>query len=119
AALLTSTLVMTAATSWKFGAILPNRSFEGGFRKLVRNPSKGQRELAAWLKGVCDRLPSGSIVAANSRILAHLGNCDKIVLPDRRRHADYMVFGPTPNPLRRAVKNDVRRKHLLELDGFQ
>ncbi len=119
AAGLASSLVLTGICSWKFGAIIPNTTFMAGFRPLVREPSKSQRRLAAWLKTVCNELPEGSTVAANSRMLAHLGNCSKIVLAEDRKRADYLIYRSTRNPLTKRVEADIKRGYLVEIDNHE
>ncbi len=118
AALVGITLVMSAGASWKFGGLIPNRSFKGGFRGLDRSPSTKQKETAAWLKTICPKLPEDVVVAANSRILPHLGNCSKIILAEQRKKADYLVFGPTTEPLRSRVRRDIDRGYLTKVDEF-
>ncbi len=115
-ALLGSTLTLTTICSWKFGAIISNQTFSAGFRPLVRKPSSSQLRLAAWLKTVCPTLPEGATVATNSRMLAHLGNCDKIVLPQHRKRADFLIYRPTTDPLTKKIASEAKRGYLEEVD---
>lgn len=84
-------LVSSVLASWKFGAIVENGSFEGGFRPINRHPTDDQIAGDRWLRKVSRSLPRGAKVAASSRILTHLGSVTSIYLLDERQHCDYVV----------------------------
>src|SRR5581483_10980518 len=91
-------LLTTLLCSWKFGALVENASFVGGFRPLYRDDDKEHDELAAWLKGIAKTFPRGARVAGNSRIITHLGPVTNIDLLENRTKADYVVINVESRP---------------------
>ncbi len=91
-------LASTLLCSWKFGGLVANGSFEGGFRPLVREATPEHRATAAWLKQIARSLPRGAKVAANSRIVTHLGAVTHLGLFDSRWTSDYVVASITSRP---------------------
>jgi hypothetical protein len=91
-------LVTTLLCSWKFGALVENTSFQGGFRPLYREDMPDRRELAAWLKGIARTFPRGARVAGNSRIITHLGPVTSLDLLEHRTKADYVVINIDTRP---------------------
>lgn len=85
-------LSCTLLTSWRFGGILPNRTFHAGFRPLSRSPSPEDLERDRSLKAVCRAVPEGAIVAANEPHLPHLGRCAGYQVKKRRLQADYLAW---------------------------
>lgn len=90
--------VTTLLCSWKFGALIENTSFQGGFRPLNRDDVPERRELSAWLKGVALGFPRGARVAGNSRIITHLGAATSLDLLENRTKADYVVTNVDVKP---------------------
>ncbi len=118
-ALLSACVTSSVLCSWQFGAWIPNRTFRGGFRSLERNPTQTKRDRAAWLKTVCGKLPKDAVVATNSRMLAHLGDCTGIVLIQHRKRADYVVYLPSRGTTKRAIDRERRQGRLVEIEKFQ
>ncbi len=111
-------LVSTLLCSWKFGGIVPNGSFTGGFRPLVRTVSPGGLAMDAWLRKFARSLPKGAKVAANSRILTHLGPVTSVLMIDDRARADYVVAGMANHAVARELRPEIRAGRLIQLDSF-
>lgn len=101
-------LICTLLSSWKLGGLVPNASFQGGFRPLQNVPDM---ELDAWLKKVGRSLPRGAKVAGNSRLITHLGIVTSIYLPEMRRAADYVVTN-TKSPSGAPILQEAARGEL-------
>jgi uncharacterized membrane protein len=71
-------LVAAAAVSWKFGGIVPNDVFKGGFYRVDRELSDKQRETHAWVREMVDQIPPGSSVGVSNKLGPHASG---------RRHA--------------------------------
>jgi hypothetical protein len=92
-------LVATLLCSWKFGGLIENSSFQGGFRPLIREAAPENRAAAAWLKKVALSLPRGARVAGNSRLITHLGPVSNLDLLEHRTQADFVVANIASRPL--------------------
>ncbi|HEX4341291.1 MAG TPA: DUF2079 domain-containing protein [Polyangiaceae bacterium] len=91
-------LVTTLICSWKFGALVENSDFQGGFRPLNRDHDPEHVALARWLKQIALTIPKGSRIAGNSRIITHLGPVTSIDLLENRAKADYVVVNVASRP---------------------
>jgi uncharacterized membrane protein len=114
-ALAAGVLVSTALCSWKFGALLPNGSFHSGFRPLVREANAANLELDAWLRGFARSLPKNSGVAANTRLIPHLGIVSRVLMVDDRRDADYVIAGLKNFDIARLVKPEIASGELVQI----
>lgn len=73
-ALLGGALVAALLVSWKFGAILENASFRGGFVPVARTLSEDARQRYAWIREQVAKIPPGASVAATNRLGPHISN---------------------------------------------
>jgi uncharacterized membrane protein len=92
---LAACLAVTAVTSWRFGGLLPNRTFHAGFKPLQRKPTEADLRRDAMMKEVCRIVPKGTTVAASEPNLPHLGRCSGYVGKAKRHLADYLIWGFT------------------------
>ncbi len=76
--LLLAMVVASGAVSWKFGGLLPNDAFRGGFYKVARSLSDDQRETHAWIKEMVGQIPPGASVGVSNKLGPHASG---------RRHA--------------------------------
>ena len=111
-------LVTTLLCSWKFGALIGNASFQGGFRPLNREYSPERRARVAWLKKIALTLPRGARVAANSRLITHLGPVSNLDLLDNRAKADYVVVNVDSRPYGRRLLEEAAAGDLTLMDSF-
>jgi uncharacterized membrane protein len=114
-ALVLGILVSTLLCSWKFGALLPNGSFHSGFRPLVRTTNQASLELDAWLRGFARSLPRGAKVAANTRLIPHLGKVSIVYMIDQKRDADYVIAGMANRDIARLVTPDIKSGELVQI----
>ncbi|KYF50301.1 hypothetical protein BE04_05215, partial [Sorangium cellulosum] len=73
-ALLAATLVASALVSWKFGGLVENASFRGGFHRVARALTPEQEATYAWVRKQVESIPPGAIVGATSKMGPHVSN---------------------------------------------
>lgn len=78
AGLVVGMLVAAAAVSWKFGGILPNDAFKGGFYKVARTLTNDQRATHTWIRDMVSQIPPGASVGVSNKLGPHASG---------RRHA--------------------------------
>jgi uncharacterized membrane protein len=72
--LLAAAFVMSLLTSWKFGGILDNASFHGGFGPPARGLSEKDRETWAWIQGAVAKIPDDASVGTTNRAGAYVSS---------------------------------------------
>lgn len=73
-ALLLGALTASLLISWKFGGILQNQSFKGGFAPVARGLTDKDRELYAWVRAQVDKIPPRASVGTTNRLGEHVSN---------------------------------------------
>lgn len=73
-ALLAAMLVASALVSWKFGGIIENASFRGGFSRVARELTPDQEATYAWVRKQVEAIPPGAVVGATSKMGPHVSN---------------------------------------------
>ncbi|WP_437598201.1 DUF2079 domain-containing protein [Sorangium sp. So ce590] len=73
-ALLAAVLVASALVSWKFGGLVDNASFRGGFARVARNLTPEQEATYAWVRQQVEAIPPGAIVGATNKMGPHVSN---------------------------------------------
>ncbi len=73
-ALLTAAFVASLLVSWKFGGIVDNATFHGGFGPVARTLTDKDRETYAWIREQTDQIPIKDSVGATNRTGAHIAN---------------------------------------------
>ncbi|XXX75144.1 DUF2079 domain-containing protein [Sorangium sp. So ce134] len=73
-ALIAAMLVASALVSWKFGGLVENASFKGGFHRVARKLTPEQEATYAWVRKQVESIPPGAIVGATSKMGPHVSN---------------------------------------------
>lgn len=73
-ALLAAAAVSSVLISWKFGGIVENATFRGGFARVTRSLSPAHRQTYAWVREQVEKIPPGAIVGATSKMGPHISN---------------------------------------------
>ena len=73
-ALLFAAFVASLLVSWKFGGVLENTTFRGGFTPPARALGVKEAETYAWIREQVDKLPIGASVGLTQRTGAHAAN---------------------------------------------
>lgn len=85
--LLASVLASSLLMSWKFGGVMPNASFRGGWARIPRTLSAAQVENYQKFRALIEQIPLDASVIATSRVAPHVSN--------RAEVWDYRHTGPT------------------------
>jgi uncharacterized membrane protein len=73
-ALLAGAFVASLLTSWKFGGVIDNGSFHGGFGPPARSLSDKDRETYAWIEREVAKIPRDASVGTTNRAGAYVSN---------------------------------------------
>ncbi|WP_437277087.1 DUF2079 domain-containing protein [Sorangium sp. So ce375] len=73
-ALLAAMVVAAALMSWKFGGLVENASFRGGFSRVARKLTPDQEATYAWVRQQVEAIPPGAVVGATSKMGPHVSN---------------------------------------------
>lgn len=89
-AAIAATIVGTILVSLKFGGILENASFRGGFNRPVRKVSGEERKTFDWVEETIAKIPPDASVASSDKMGSHISN--------RARAYFYKVTVKAPGP---------------------
>lgn len=73
-AVIAAMFVATALVSLKFGGILDNTSFKGGFVRPVRKLTAEDRKTFEWIDQTIATIPDGASVASSDKMGSHVSN---------------------------------------------
>ncbi|MCC6551880.1 MAG: DUF2079 domain-containing protein [Polyangiaceae bacterium] len=73
-AALAAAVAASFVVSWKFGGIVDNAAFRGGFARVARTLTPQQVTTYAWVREQVAKIPPGASVAATNRLGAHISN---------------------------------------------
>ncbi|AUX26049.1 hypothetical protein SOCEGT47_066020 [Sorangium cellulosum] len=117
-ALLAATLVASALVSWKFGGLIENASFRGGFSRVARALTPEQEATYAWVREQAQAIPRDAIVGATSKMGPHISNRMKAYFyPGRAATVEYVLLdeGELKGKDLSRHKAAVKRGELVEL----
>lgn len=100
----TSSLLM----SWKFGGILSNDSFRGGWRKPPRALSAQQGERYEELERFLEQIPPDASVTVLARLGPHVSNRAAAYRYRHARPSEYLVFDV--RDLKSGVRTDFKKR---------
>ncbi len=89
-ALLGAAFATTLLTSWKFGGILDNQSFKGGFVRVARGLNESQIANYEWVKQTSASIPKEARVAASPKLGPHISNRMAAYFYPERHDIDYI-----------------------------
>lgn len=90
--LMSTALVATLLTSFKFGAFFANDSFKAGWNKIVRNPSEERIERYEKVRAMVDMIPKEAAVSSTSGLGPQISNRDDVMKWPLLRDADYLLL---------------------------
>jgi uncharacterized membrane protein len=91
-ALLVGCLTATLLVSWKFGGIVDNATFKGGFARVTRSLSDDQKALYAWVDEQATSIPEGASVGTTNRLGSHVSNRMKAYFYPSKTGVDYLFI---------------------------
>lgn len=72
--LLGAAFVATLLMSWKYGGIVENETFHGGFTRVARTLTDKQEEQYRWMRAESDKIPKDARVGTTNRVGAYVSN---------------------------------------------
>lgn len=92
-ALLGAAFVASLLVSWKFGAIVHNEAFRGGFGKITRTLSDEQKAIYAWVSEQVDRIPLSDSVGVTNKLGPHASNRKEVwFYPGAGKTTDWLLI---------------------------
>ncbi len=116
-ALVTAMFVSTVFVTIKFGGILDNQSFRGGFSRVVRVLTPQDKENYEWIKRMVAQIPESAAVAATDKMGPHISGRKNAFFYGDTKPVDYVFVDEHEIRADRltVLQNDVRRGALVEL----
>jgi len=120
-ALLGSVLVCTALCSWKFGAILENASFRGGFQRVVRELDEKKAKRYARIREMVDRIEPGASVTTTNQLGPHVSNRRHVYFYRQNKPTHYVFVNDKEikGSRRTNYQRRIARGELELLDSYQ
>lgn len=115
-ALLAFVVAASVLVSWKFGALIENQAFRGGFGKIARyRLSDSQKAEYAELRSLVDQIEPGASVLVTNRVGAHVSNRRDVFLPHQRKVTNYVLVEESDLGKQKQWHQDRIKKKQLEL----
>lgn len=116
-ALIGATLVATLLVSWKFGGIIDNATFKGGFARVTRSLTNEQKAVYAWVDEQAQRIPEGASVGTTNRLGPHVSNRMRALFYPQHTKVDYLFIdeGELKPPQLEAHKKALEQGDFREL----
>ncbi len=92
AVLLGAVLASSALMAWKFGSVVPNTSFRGGWAKIPHTLTVEQEKRYQVLRSLVEQVPADASVVATSRVAPHISNRAEIWDYRHKGPADYLIL---------------------------
>ncbi|HTN83974.1 MAG TPA: DUF2079 domain-containing protein [Sorangium sp.] len=122
-ALLAAMLVASALVSWKFGGLVENASFRGGFSRVARKLTPDQEATYAWVRKQVEAIPPGAVVGATSKMGPHVSNRKEAYFypGDRAALAQYVLLDEGELKGKDLERHNaaVKRGELMEVDRLK
>ncbi len=91
-AVLVGAFAASLLVSWKFGGVVDNQTFKGGFARVARGLSDKDRETYAWIRAATDKIPVSASVGVTTRTGAHAGNRMHAYFYPEHQNVDYLFL---------------------------
>jgi uncharacterized membrane protein len=78
--------------SWKFGGVLDNQAFKGGFARVARGLTDKDRETYAWIREAVAQIPRGASVGTTNRLGAHVSNRMNAFFYPEHQNVDWLFI---------------------------
>ena len=91
-ALVFSVFVASVLVSWKFGGLVENQSFRGGFNRVARSMGDKEHETYAWIREQARSIPLRAAVGTTNRLGAHVSNRKTAYFYPEHQNVDYLFL---------------------------
>jgi len=95
--------------SWKFGGVIPNDAFRGGFRRMTRTLTESQAERYRDLRALIDQIPATATLAASDSLTSHVSGRRHITSYREGDRSDYVLIKDSD------VSGGLRARHSADL----
>ena len=90
--LICAMLVASALVSWKFGAIVENQSFRGGFGRITRVLNEREKATYEWVRAQSRTIPPRASVGTTGRTGPHVSNRARAYFYPEHQNVDYLFL---------------------------
>ncbi|MFT3774484.1 MAG: DUF2079 domain-containing protein [Minicystis sp.] len=91
-ALIVATFTASVLVSWKFGGIVDNQAFRGGFARVARGLTDKDRETFAWIEETTAKIPRNASVGTTNRLGAHVSNRMQAYFYPEKQNVDWLFL---------------------------
>ena len=88
---LTTLVILSLLVSWKFGGLVENARFRGGFRPVVREHNATHTRRYHWLQEMLAKIPADAAVIASDGLGAHISNRARAYRIWTREPGDFLL----------------------------
>jgi uncharacterized membrane protein len=103
-------LVASLGISFKFGGIVDNQSFKGGFQRVARRLSNEQIDAYTWLRAAIAKIPRDASVGVTNKLGPHVSNRRHVYFYGQRG-TDFVLLDE------KELKADRQKRHRAALDA--
>jgi uncharacterized membrane protein len=89
--LLACVLASSLLMSWKFGGVMPNTSFRGGWARIPHTLTSEQEKRYQEFRKFIEQIPADASVTATSRIAPHVSNRAEIWSYRDKKQSEYLM----------------------------
>jgi uncharacterized membrane protein len=90
--LLAGAFAASVLCSWKFGGIVDNASFKGGFVRVARHMSEQQEKTYAWIRDTAATIPEKATVGTTNKLGPHVSDRMGAFFYPEKNHTDYVFI---------------------------
>ncbi len=90
--LLAGAFVASLLVSWKFGGIVDNAAFKGGFVRVARHMTEQQEKTYAWIRDAAAQIPEKASVGTTNKLGPHVSNRMGGYFYPEKNHTDYVLI---------------------------
>jgi uncharacterized membrane protein len=91
-ALLGACFAASVLVSWKFGGVLENHQFKGGFVRVTRKLSEKQKANYAWVSAQIEKIPRDASVGVSNKMGPHVSNRMQAYFYPEKGNTDYIFL---------------------------
>jgi uncharacterized membrane protein len=85
-------LVASVLVSWKFGGLVDNQSFRGGFGRVARALSQRDKDTYAWVEEQVAKVPMNVSVGVTNKMGPHISNRKDVIFYPEARLPEYVFL---------------------------
>lgn len=91
-ALVFAAFCASVLVSWKFGGVVDNAAFRGGFGRVARSTTEAQESTYAWIREQANRIPKTASVGTTNKLGAHVSSRRTAFFYPEHTNADWLFI---------------------------